>query len=137
MPSRLNLLFAFFALFAISIPSFAHHSFQAEYDASKPLTLTGTVTKLEWTNPHARFYVEVKDQSGKVTTWNFELASPNVLRRLGWNRDMMKPGDMVTVKGHQAKDNSNWANANSVTLPDGRTMSAGSSADEASSAAGK
>jgi hypothetical protein len=136
MPSKLN-LFAFFALIAFSAPVFAHHSFQAEYDATKPLTLTGTVTKLEWTNPHARFYVDVKDQSGKVTSWNFELASPNVLRRLGWNRDMMKPGDVVVVKGHQAKDNSNWANANSVTLPDGRTMSAGSSADEAASAAGK
>lgn len=136
MPSRLS-PFVFAALFAISIPSFAHHSFQAEYDANKPLTLTGTVTKLEWTNPHARFYIDVKDPGGKVTNWNFELASPNVLRRLGWNRDMMKPGDVVVVKGHQAKDNSNWANANSVTLPDGRTMSAGSSADEASSAAGK
>jgi hypothetical protein len=93
------------------------------------------VTKLEWTNPHARFLVDVKDASGKVTTWNFELASPNVLRRLGWNRDMMKPGDVVMVKGSRAKDDSNWANANSVTLPDGRTMSAGSSADESAAEA--
>jgi Family of unknown function (DUF6152) len=130
MFSKLDLRPAAFALFAISIPLVAHHSFQAEYDAAKPLTLTGTVTKLEWTNPHARFYVDVKDASGKVTSWNFELASPNVLRRLGWNRDMMKPGDVVTVKGHRAKDDSAWANANSVTLSDGRTMSAGSSADE-------
>lgn len=128
MSLRFRLLIA---LFAISVPVLAHHSFQAEYDANKPLTLTGTVTKLEWTNPHARFYIDVKDQSGKVTSWNFELASPNVLRRLGWNRDMMKPGDVVVVKGHQAKDASTWANANSVTLSDGRTMNAGSSADEA------
>jgi hypothetical protein len=134
MFSRFNFQRAAFALFAISMPLLAHHSFQAEYDAGKPLTLTGTVTKLEWTNPHARFYVDVKDASGKVTSWNFELASPNVLRRLGWNRDMMKPGDVVTVKGHRAKDDSTWANANSVTLPDGRTMSAGSSADEAAAA---
>jgi hypothetical protein len=133
-PARFGLWPAIFVLFIISVPVLAHHSFQAEYDAAKPLTLTGTVTKLEWTNPHARFYVEVKDPSGKVTTWNFELASPNVLRRLGWNRDMMKPGDVVTVKGHRAKDDSTWANANSVTLSDGRTMSAGSSADEASAA---
>jgi len=126
-----------FALFAISVPMFAHHSFQAEYDAGKPLTLTGTVTKLEWTNPHARFYIDVKDPSGKVTGWNFELASPNVLRRLGWNRDMMKPGDVIVVKGHQAKDGSTWANANSVTLPDGRTMNAGSSADEAAAPTSK
>ena len=93
--------------------------------------------RLEWTNPHARFYVDVKDPNGKVTSWNFELASPNVLRRLGWNRDMMKPGDVVTVKGHRAKDDSTWANANSVTLSDGRTMSAGSSADEAAAEATK
>jgi hypothetical protein len=124
-------------LLAISIPSFAHHSFQAEYDANRPLTLTGTVTKFEWTNPHARFYVDVKDESGKVSNWNFELASPNVLRRLGWTRDMMKPGDVITVKGHQAKDGASWANANAVTLSDGRTMSAGSSADEAAATGGK
>lgn len=128
MSLRFRLLIA---LFAISVPVLAHHSFQAEYDANKPLTLTGTVTKLEWTNPHARFYIDVKDQSGKVTSWNFELASPNVLRRLGWTREMMKPGDVIVVKGHQAKDSSTWANANSVTLSDGRTMNAGSSADEA------
>jgi hypothetical protein len=133
MPSTARLS-SIAALFAISVPVLAHHSFQAEYDAAKPVTLTGAVTKLEWTNPHARFYVDVKDQSGKVTSWNLELASPNVLRRLGWNRDMMKPGDVVVVKGHQAKDSSNWANANSVTLPDGRTMNAGSSADEAGAA---
>jgi hypothetical protein len=133
----LSKLAAIFAIFIISIPLLAHHSFQAEYDSGKPLTLTGTVTKLEWTNPHARFYVDVKDQTGKVTSWNFELASPNVLRRLGWNRDMMKPGDTVTVKGHRAKDDSTWANANSVTLTDGRTMSAGSSADESAAEATK
>jgi len=130
MRQRWNKWPLIFTLLVISVPSFAHHSFQAEYDVSKPLQVTGIVTKVEWTNPHARFYVDVKDAAGKVTNWNFELASPNVLRRLGWNRDMMKPGDMVTVKGHRAKDDSNWANANSVTLADGRTMNAGSSADE-------
>jgi Family of unknown function (DUF6152) len=124
-----------FSLCVMSVSLWAHHSFQAEYDANKPLALTGTVTKLEWTNPHARFYIDVKDQAGKVTTWNFELASPNVLRRLGWTREMMKPGDVVSVKGHQAKDSSTWANANSVTLADGRTMNAGSSADEAAAPA--
>ncbi len=136
-PAKLGLLPLVVLYSSFSLPALAHHSFQAEYDAGKPLTLTGTVTKLEWTNPHARFYVDVKDAGGKVTTWNFELASPNVLRRLGWNRDMMKPGDVVTVKGHRAKDDSTWANANSVTLPDGRTMNAGSSADESAAPASK
>ena len=128
MDSRILYMSA--AILMTSAPSFAHHSFQAEYDVNKPMTLTGTVTKFEWTNPHARFYVDVKDESGKVVNWNFELASPNVLRRLGWTREMMKPGDMVTVKGHQAKDGASWGNANSVALADGRVMNVGSSADE-------
>ena len=134
MNSRILL---YVALLAIPAASFAHHSFQAEYDVNKPLTLTGTVTKFEWTNPHARFYIDVKDESGKVINWNFELASPNVLRRLGWSREMMKPGDVVTVKGHQAKDGASWANANSVALADGRVMNVGSSADEAAATGGK
>jgi len=128
---------ALLSLALLAIPVFAHHSFQAEYDVNKPITLTGTVTKFEWTNPHARFYIDVKDETGKVVNWNFELASPNVLRRLGWNRDIMKPGDVITVKGHQAKDGASWANANSVTLADGRTMAVGSSAEESAATGGK
>jgi hypothetical protein len=135
MTSRILYICA--ALAAIAVPSFAHHSFQAEYDVNRPIALTGTVTKFEWTNPHARFYIDVKDESGKVTNWNFELASPNVLRRLGWTREMMKPGDTVTVKGHQSKDGAAWANANSVALADGRVMNVGSSADEANATGGK
>ncbi len=110
---------------------FFHHSFQAEYDASKPVTLTGVVTKLEWTNPHAHFYIDVKEATGSVTNWNLELASPNVLRRLGWTRDVFKAGDVITVQGSLAKDGSKMANARSVVLADGRKMLAGSSADEA------
>ena len=112
-----------------TMPALAHHSFQAEYDASKPVTLTGVVTKVEWTNPHVRFYIEVKDKSGTVTSWNLELASPNVLRRLGWTREAFKAGDVVTVQGALAKDGSKMANASSVILADGRKMLAGSSAD--------
>jgi hypothetical protein len=92
-------------------------------------TLHGAVTKVEWTNPHARFYVDVKDESGKVTNWNLELASPNALRRLGWTRDFLKVGTEVTVDAVLAKDGSNMASAKSVILADGRKMVAGSLAD--------
>jgi DNA/RNA endonuclease YhcR with UshA esterase domain len=100
----------------------AHHSFAAEYDAKKPVTLKGTVTKVEWTNPHARFYLDVKDESGTVTNWNFELASPNVLTRNGWTRHSLNVGDQITVEGAQAKDGSQMANARTVTLADGKRI---------------
>ena len=112
-----------------AVPGFAHHSFEAEYDASKPLKVTGTVTKLEWTNPHARFYVDVKDEKGNVSNWNFELGSPNVLIRQGWTRNALKVGDQVTVEGYLAKDGSNLANARRVTLADGRKVFAGSAGE--------
>jgi hypothetical protein len=109
----------------------AHHSFAAQYDANKPVTLVGTVTKVEWTNPHARFYVDVKDDKGVVTNWNLELGSPNVLRRNGWARTSLKVGDEVTVEGSLARDGSKMANARVVRLADGRTVFAGSSGGDA------
>ena len=114
----------------LSAPVFAHHSFEAEYDANKKITVTGTVTKVEWMNPHARFYVDVKDENGVVKNWNFELGSPNVLKRQGWQRDSLKVGDQVTVEGYLAKDGSMLANARRVTLADGRKVFAGQAPSE-------
>jgi len=111
-------------------PLLAHHSFEAEYDRNKVIQVKGTVTSLNWMNPHARFYVDVVDESGKVSNWNFELGSPNVLKRQGWLRDTLKAGDIVTVEGYLAKDGTkNFANARRVVLADGRSVFAGSSAD--------
>ncbi len=112
-----------------AMPALAHHSFAAEYDSSKPVTLKGAVTKMEWQNPHARFYVDVTDQAGKVTNWEFELGSPNGLMRRGWTRNSLKPGDVVIIEGYLAKDGSNLANARNVTLGDGRKIFAGSADD--------
>lgn len=117
------------ALALAGLPAFAHHSFDAEYSRTDQRDFTGTVTKVEWMNPHARFYVDVKEPSGKVVNWEFELGSPNGLMRQGWKRDSLKVGDQISVSGNLAKDGSNLANARNVTLADGRRVFAGSSAD--------
>src|SRR4029077_16382867 len=130
MRTKLGLLVAGVGLLAAALPALAHHAFVAQYDASKSTTLHGVVTKIEWTNPHARFYVDVKDNSGKVTNWNLELASPNALRRLGWTRDVLKVGDQVSVLVAPAKDGAKMANARTVTLSDGRKMVAGLSPEQ-------
>jgi hypothetical protein len=105
----------------------AHHSFAAEFDRDMPITVTGTVTKVEWMNPHARFYIDAKNDAGETVNWDFELASPNGLMRRGWNRNSMKIGDVVTVAGHRAKNDPLVGNASSVTLADGKRLFAGSS----------
>ena len=109
--------------------AWTHHSFSAEFDRDMPIALTGTVTKLEWTNPHARIYIDVQDDTGNVVNWDFELGPPNGLMRLGWNRNSLRQGQVVTINGFLSKDQTHVANARTVHLPDGRQVFAGSSFD--------
>jgi hypothetical protein len=115
------------AMMMTTAPASAHHSFAAEFDAATPVNLHGTVTKIEWQNPHAFLYIDVKDEAGKVTNWGLEMGSPNGLMRQGWSRNSLKIGDEITVEGSRAKDGSNIANARSVTLAGGQRLFAGSS----------
>ncbi len=114
--------FAAAAAIGLALPAWAHHSGAAEFDSTKKIDLTGTVTKVEWTNPHAHFFMDVKDASGNVVNWNLELASPNVLIRNGWKRNSVKPGDVVTVTGSPAKDNSHLGIAQTIVFPDGHKL---------------
>ena len=107
-----------------------HHSFAMEYDDKKPVTLTGTVARVEWANPHVRFYLDVKDASAKVTTWELTLPSTNQLLRRGWTRTLLVVGDMMTVEGFRARDGSALANAWLVTLSDGRKVPSGAPVDQ-------
>ena len=128
MKTKLALGIAGLGLLLASVPVIAHHSFAAEFDSNKPIKLTGSVTKIEWMNPHAYFYIDVKDEkSGQVANWGLEMGSPNGLMRQGWTRNSMKIGDMVTVEGSAAKDGSNIGNARSVTLSTGTRLFAASS----------
>ena len=132
MKTTLLTLTAGLALLMGSIQVFAHHSFAAEFDQTKPITLTGVVTKVEWMNPHTHFYIDVKDETGKVTNWDLETGSPNGLSRQGWTRNSLKIGDTVTVSAFLAKDGSSLASARHVTLADGRKVFAGSADDNSS-----
>src|SRR5262245_58188979 len=129
---RIGLLVVAMTAFLMSVQSLvAHHSFAAEFDAAKPVTLVGTVIELAWTNPHAHIHIEVTDERGTVTPWDLELGSPNALKRRGWSMNSLKRGDKITAAGYLAKDGSHLANARTVTLSDGRTVFAGSSAPDA------
>jgi hypothetical protein len=105
-------------LLLAALPVLAHHSFAAEFDDQKPLRFTGTVTKLDWSNPHSHVYIDVKDDKGKVTNWEFQLGSVNALVRHGWSKTSVKPGDVITIEGYQAKDGANRASATGVTVTD-------------------
>jgi len=122
MRGKVGVLGAGLGLLVGALPALAHHSFAAEYDEKKPVKVTGTVRKVEWTNPHSRMYLDVKDANGTVTVWNFEFGSPNHLFRAGWTRNTVKEGDQITVEGYAAKDGSHLAQTRLVTLADGKKV---------------
>ena len=109
-------------LFQLSSAAFAHHSFAAQYDASKPVEMKGGVTRVEWTNPHARVYIDVPDEKGQVANWNFEMASPNILVRNGWRQNTVKVGDRIKVSGYLARKGEHMAIAGAVADANGKPI---------------
>jgi hypothetical protein len=124
MKSRFAILVAGVALL-LTVPAVAHHSFSVEYDVKKPVKVTGTVSRLEWTNPHAHLYVDAVDASGAKVTWNFEMASPNILERNGWTRKAVKANDTVVVEGYSGRVDASRGIANSIKFADGKALFAG------------
>ena len=118
---------AAFAVAAAAVPVIAHHSFAAEFDAKKPVKLRGTVTKMEWINPHSWIHIDVKTPDGKVEQWMVEGGAPNALLRRGWNKNSLLPGTEILVEGFQAKDGAMRANGRDITFPDGKKLFVGSS----------
>jgi len=113
---------------AICAPAYAHHSFAAEYDEKKAIKLTGAITKVDWSNPHVYFYIDVEDEKGAVTSWSMEMGAPGALRGRGWDKNTLKIGEVVTVEGTRAKDGGNHGNARNVTLAaTGKQLGAASS----------
>jgi hypothetical protein len=127
MQGRVILALTVVASTLLSIPLFAHHAFQAEFDDKKPVHLVGKVTKMEWINPHAWIHIDVTDADGKVTSWMVECGSPNIMLRRGFTKESLEFGTVLTVDGYQAKNGSNRANGSSVTFRDGRRLFVGGS----------
>jgi len=117
------------ALVLAAVPMFAHHSFAAEFDASKAVRLTGTLAKIEWTNPHSYLYLDVTDENGKVSQWACEAGAPLALSRRGFNKSDVKIGDALVIDGYQARDHSRTLDARRITLPDGRSINGGAPGD--------
>lgn len=131
MRKKLSVMIAGAALLAAAAPVLAHHSFAAEFDAKKPVKLQGTVTKMEWINPHAWIYLDVKNTDGSVTNWMVEAGAPNALLRRGWTKASLLPGTEILVEGYQAKDGANRANGRDITFKDGKKLFVGSTGTNA------
>jgi hypothetical protein len=131
MRTKLAVVMVGMGLVLTAVPVWAHHAFAAEFDAKKPVKLRGTVTKMEWINPHAWIHIDAKDADGKVTSWMVEGGTPNTLFRRGFTKDSLAIGTEIVVDGYQAKDGSNRANGRDITFPDGRKLFLGASSTDA------
>ena len=136
MRTKILALITAIGLLLAAVPVWAHHAFAAEFDANKPVKFRGTVTKMEWINPHAWIHIDVKGDDGKVTPWMVEAAAPNALLRRGWNKNSLPPGTEILVEGYQAKDGQNRANGSVITFTDGKKLFVGSSAGDPGAAPG-
>jgi len=129
MRTKLAIVIAAAGLLLVAAPVWAHHAFAAEFDAAKPIKFRGTVTKMEWINPHAWIHIDVKGDDGAVTSWMIEAAAPNALLRRGWTKQSLLAGTEILVEGFQAKDGANRANGSIITFTDGKKLFVGSSGD--------
>ena len=136
MRAKLSIVVVGLGLLVAAVPVLAHHSFAAEYDASKAVKMTGTVTQMEWINPHAWIHIDVKGEDGKITPWMIEAAAPNSLLRRGWTKESLPKGTEILVEGYQAKDGANRGNGSIITFTDGKKLFVGSSAGDPGAAPG-